>query len=337
MITVSVCMIVKNESQILKRCLDSLKCIWDELIIVDTGSTDETMAVAKEYTDRVYSFEWNGSFSDARNFAIDKASCEYIYSADADEILEGDNVAKFLALKECMDPAVDVVQMYYGNQLDCGTVYNFDRELRPKLFRRIKKIRFTEPIHETLNIEPVIFDSDIEITHRPQSQHASRDLAIFKGLIAKGERLSTRLEHFFTREMYMQGSEADLECCEDYLTAVTSDTERSTDEVLEACVLLTKLYRIRGDVAAMFDNVVKIVAMESCSEVCDELGQYYLDSGKPEDAAIWFYNAYHECTPILSIKAGKEIPLGGLVTVYERMGESAVADEYRRLLNEEND
>ncbi len=53
MITVSVCMIVKNESNTLTRCLDSLKSIWDELIIVDTGSTDNTIELARTYTDKV--------------------------------------------------------------------------------------------------------------------------------------------------------------------------------------------------------------------------------------------------------------------------------------------
>ena len=85
---ISVCMIVKNEEDILKRCLDSLKGIWDELIIVDTGSTDATKAVAAEYTDKIYDFKWTGNFSDARNFAFSKAGMEYIYSADADEVLD---------------------------------------------------------------------------------------------------------------------------------------------------------------------------------------------------------------------------------------------------------
>ena len=335
MITVSVCMIVKNESQILARCLDSLRGIWDELIIVDTGSQDDTVTIARRYTDKVYSFEWTGDFSEARNFALDKASCDYIYSADADEILEGDNVDKFLALKRCLDPCIDVVQMYYGNQLDNGTVYNFDRELRPKLFRRLKPIRFIEPIHETLNISPVVFDSDIEITHKPTSQHGSRDIATFKRLIAEGTILSERLEHFFAREMYMQGTIQDLQECESYLNSVTVSEDRNTDEVLEACVLLTRLYRVTGKIPEMFDNAIKVVAMESCSEVCVELGQYYYDIGKYTDAAVWFYNAYHECTPILSIHSGKEDAIGGLADTYEKMGDPDTAAEYRNLLNEE--
>ena len=54
MIRISVCMIVKNEEDVLARCLDSLRGIWDELIIVDTGSTDRTKEIAKKYTDRIF-------------------------------------------------------------------------------------------------------------------------------------------------------------------------------------------------------------------------------------------------------------------------------------------
>ena len=86
MATISVCMIVKNEEKVLAGCLDSLEGLWEELIIVDTGSTDATKEIAKKYTDKVYDFTWTGNFSDARNFSFSKASCEYIYSADADEV-----------------------------------------------------------------------------------------------------------------------------------------------------------------------------------------------------------------------------------------------------------
>ena len=136
MITISLCMIVKNEEKLLARCLDSVADIMDELIIVDTGSTDRTKEIAARYTDKIYDFEWIGDFAAARNFAFSKATMEYIYSADADEALDEENREIFRRLKENLLPEIDIVQMYYANQLDFGTIYNFDRELRPKLFKR---------------------------------------------------------------------------------------------------------------------------------------------------------------------------------------------------------
>ena len=334
MVTISVCMIVKNEEDILARCLDSLEGIWDELIIVDTGSSDNTKEIASKYTDKVYDFVWTGDFSEARNFALSKATCEYIYSADADEILDGINHELFLSLKSCLDPAIDVVQMYYGNQLEQGTVYNYDKELRPKLFKRVRPIQFIEPIHETLNIEPVIFDSEIVITHKPTSQHGGRDIETFKRLIAQGDMLSHRLRSFLFRELYMLGSMDDLMQLKEYLYLITEADDSTTDETLEACVLLAKYHRLCGEYIEMFNNVVKVVAMGSNSEICVELGQYYLECGDPINASIWFYNAYHECEPVLSIKAGKEYALEGLVRCYEELGDTENAAFYRTFIEE---
>ena len=92
----SLCMIVKNEERVLARCLDSLKDVMDEIIIVDTGSSDRTRRIAAEYTDLIYDFARVDDFSAARKFAFSKATGDYIYSADADEYLDEENQAKAL-------------------------------------------------------------------------------------------------------------------------------------------------------------------------------------------------------------------------------------------------
>ena len=70
MITISLCMIVKNEEAVLARCLDSIAGLMDEIIIVDTGSHDRTKEIAAKYTKNIYDFTWTGNFSDARNFSF---------------------------------------------------------------------------------------------------------------------------------------------------------------------------------------------------------------------------------------------------------------------------
>ena len=88
MITISLCMIVKNEEAVLDRCLSSIADLMDEIIIVDTGSTDGTKAIAARYTSQIYDFRWEDDFAAARNFAFSKASMEYIYAPDADEVID---------------------------------------------------------------------------------------------------------------------------------------------------------------------------------------------------------------------------------------------------------
>ena len=98
MATISLCMIVKNEEKVLARCLDSIQDLMDEIIIVDTGSFDRTKEIAAKYTDRIYDFVWDNDFAAARNFSFSKAGCDYIYTADADEVIDEENREKFRAV-----------------------------------------------------------------------------------------------------------------------------------------------------------------------------------------------------------------------------------------------
>ena len=82
---ISICMIVKNESKILEKCLESIYNYNYEIVIVDTGSTDNTKEIALRYTKNVFDFAWCDDFSVARNFSIDKASNDFILVLDADE------------------------------------------------------------------------------------------------------------------------------------------------------------------------------------------------------------------------------------------------------------
>ena len=159
----SLCMIVKNEEAVLRDCLDSLKELMDEIIIVDTGSTDKTKEIAAEYTSNVYDFEWVNDFAAARNYAFSKATGDYIYSADADEYLDEENRVKFKALKKVLMPEVEIVQMIYVTEQINHPTENFVKDLRPKLFKRLREFTWIDPIHETINTSPIVFDSDIEV------------------------------------------------------------------------------------------------------------------------------------------------------------------------------
>ena len=199
MITISLCMIVKNEEAVLARCLDTVADLVDEIVIVDTGSTNATKEIAARYTEHIYDFTWIDDFSAARNFAFSKATKEYIYTADADEVISPENRQKFLQLKENLLPEIEIVQMLYGNQLQFGTVYNYDEEYRPKLFKRLREFVWQEPIHEMIRLEPVIYDSDIVITHMPATSHASRDLKNFRKQTGEGKKLSKRLQNMYAK------------------------------------------------------------------------------------------------------------------------------------------
>lgn len=330
MITVSLCMIVKNEEKVLKRCLDSVADLVEELIIVDTGSTDSTKEIAAAYPGvLLYDFTWIDDFSAARNFAFSKATKDYIYSADADEVLDEENRERFRILKGALLPEVEIVQMKYGNQLQFGTVYNFDEEYRPKLFKRLREFVWQEPIHETIRLSPVVYDSDIVITHMPHSSHAGRDFAAFLRAVERGERLSERLLNMYAKELFLAGEDDDFIRAQSVFYEAARDTDRDGEAVKEACLVTAAAARRGGDDAGFFKFAVKVLAEGGCSELCREFGDFYFEKKDYEEAAIWYYNACYETEPILALKTAGAETMEKLALCYDRLGLSKEAAQYR--------
>ena len=329
MITISLCMIVKNEEAILARCLDSVADLVEEIIVVDTGSTDATKEIAARYTDKIYDFEWIDDFSAARNFAFSKATREYIYTADADELINEENREKFRLLKENLLPEIEIVQMKYGNQLSFGTVYNFDEEYRPKLFKRLREFVWEEAIHETIRTFPVVYDSDIVITHLPTSPHGGRDLKNFRRQISEGKLLSKRLNNMYARELLLVGTPSDIQAAAPYFEQISMNCDMQADALVEAYCVLVKAARLQKDIVHLMKYAMKGVLTKECSEICLEVGLFYEACKDYEEAAVWFYNAAFETEPVLVLNASQEEPLQGLIRCYEALGLKEQVEQYR--------
>lgn len=165
--SVSLCMIVKNEEKVLARCLDSVQGLVDEIVVVDTGSTDRTKEIAGQYTTLIYDYEWKQDFSDARNFAGAKAGGDWIFVLDADEYVDRGNLADVVDNLGKTDAAIDVLsaQIYnftgnYAENLVIHTYYKFYRN-RPDLY-------YYRALHEQLKKtdgEIVIGESGLIVYH----------------------------------------------------------------------------------------------------------------------------------------------------------------------------
>lgn len=328
MITVSMCMIVKNEEAVLERCLKSTADLMDEIIILDTGSTDRTKEIAAKYTDKIYDFTWTGSFADARNASFSYAQMDYIYCADADEVLEEENRERFLRLKQTLLPEIEIVQMYYCNQLQFNSVYNFDKEYRPKLYKRSRQFRWEAAIHEMVVLEPVVYDSDIEILHLPQSGHADRDLETFAAMGQKGERLDKRLHNLYARELFLAGRPEDFQAAVPVFLQSFADESRSMEELKEAGCVLARAARIRKDEAMFFKYALKNIACDGCSEMCMEIGFHYKEKKDYEEAILWFYNAAYETTSLLDLRSSGDKPRLELAECYRILGYEEQAESY---------
>lgn len=314
--TISLCMIVKNEEAVLERCLDSIADLMDEIIIVDTGSTDRTREIAARYTSKIYDYKWTNDFSAARNFSFSKATMEYIYTADADEILDEENHARFLRLKNYLLPEIEIVQMKYMTVSEFDTVLNAQKEYRPKLFRRLRSFTWVDPIHETVRLQPVIFDSDVEILHKPQSLHSKRDFSIFIKAFEHDGRFSPKIRTMYAKELLKTGDTRDFADAKPIFRAIF-DNDASDDARKEASCILAHIYRLEGNKNEFFKLTMKDMLTNPCAEICYELGMFFLSERDYEEAVLWFYNAAYETESILDIHTSGDLPLLGLVECYE--------------------
>ena len=334
MITISVCMIVKNEEAQLAACLDSLKPIADEIIIVDTGSSDRTKEIAARYTDRIYDFPWIDDFAAARNFAFSKAAKEYIYTADADEVIDENNIRLFRRVKELLPPETEIVQMYYLNLMEENTAYNSKRELRPKLFRRLRTFEWINPVHETVRLDPVIYNSDIEIMHLAKGSHAKRDFATFQKALRRGMRLDKVLHSMYAKELFIAGDRDDLAEAVPFFEQSLSDPSRTEDEHREARCVLARAYRTGGDTAGFFRLCLRDVIAVPCSEMCGEIGHFFYDSGSYAEALCWLNDAIFETEAVITILSQGKENLSLLADCYEKTGDPENAEKYRKMAEE---
>ena len=337
MVTLSVCMIVKNEEDNLPRCLEGLKDMADEIVIVDTGSSDRTIEIAKGLGAKVYEYEWTDNFSDARNFAFSKATCDFIYSADADETIDADNLQRFKDLMRDigeLELDIDIVQMYYCGQLDNNTVYNYDRELRPKLFRRVRSFIWQDPIHESVKLDPTVVNSDIEIQHHAAPDHGVRDLSAFRRAVNGGLYLSKRLHNLYARELFIVGTEEDFHLAKQFFLESSLDVNRSLDEVKEASCVLAHIAVSDNDLELLLKYALKDAISESSSEMCYELGRYYQQKKDYDEAIVWYYNAAYEANCILDAHHGGDLPLRSIAECYHALGDEENAADYEREADE---
>jgi glycosyltransferase involved in cell wall biosynthesis len=144
-------MIVKNEEKYLPQCLNSIKDIIDEIIIVDTGSTDKTVEIAESFGAKVYHFQWTQSFSEARNVSLKYATKDWILILDADDMLCSEDIDKFIELK---NSALDENSLYFFETLNyCGGFAdsnNISVNLNPRLFKNNHGFYYEGEVHNQL-------------------------------------------------------------------------------------------------------------------------------------------------------------------------------------------
>lgn len=144
---ISLAMIVKNEEQHLEKCLERIKNIVDEIVVVDTGSTDNTLNIAKMHNAKVFEYEWNNDFSSARNYASEKCIGDWILVLDADEYVSVGDRTTLEEFAKCNKFAIGKIEQHNKYEDESGVTYS--TECISRFYPR--GIKFYGIIHEQLD------------------------------------------------------------------------------------------------------------------------------------------------------------------------------------------
>lgn len=285
MASISLCMIMRNEEETIERCLQSVEPLVDEIIMVDTGSTDQTKEIVQKYTDRVYDFVWIDDFSAARNYSFQLATQDYILWLDADDVLSEEDQVKLRKLKQTIDSSVDSVTMIYH--------YAFDefgnptvRFRRNRLVKRAKQFQWQGAVHEYLSVSGKIINSDLVVTHKRIDRLSNRNLSIYEKRLANSEKFTPRDLFYYANELKDHGK---LHAAAEYYQRFLYEGEGWVEDNISACDKLADLYSQLGEIDREREFILKSFQYDTPrAELCCRMGYSYLREKDYQRATFWY-------------------------------------------------
>lgn len=284
----SLCMIVKDEEEVLARCLDSVKDCVDEIIIVDTGSHDQTREIAGAYASAVYDFVWKDDFSAARNFSFSKATGDYILWLDADDCLSPENGERLLALKKTLaDGLYDRINCPYCVAFDDSGSPTY-RYIRERILKKESCPPWQGRVHEAIPPYGKIFQSDFAVFHLgSKKSRGDRNLRIYEKW-AEEEPLSPRDLFYYGRELYYHKL---------YTAAIAVLREAIESDLwyvnkIEACKISAKCFAEKGEREKAFRALfTSFLFGEPRASVACEIAALFQGAGQTREAIFWYETA----------------------------------------------
>lgn len=333
MATISLCMIVRNEEEVIDSCLDSVQDIADEIVVVDTGSTDCTKEIVSRYTDKVYDFPWIDDFSAARNFAFSQATKSYILWLDADDVILESDCNKFLELKKSLDPSVDSVTMHYHLSKDENDQV-ISSLRRNRLVKRSRNFKWIGAVHEYLEVNGSILNSDIAITHCKIYHDSNRNLRIYERRIENGESFSTRDLYYYANELMDHDKH---EKAITYYQKFLDTKQGWIEDNIAACSKMADCYLALDDSEKYLQYIYKSFDYDTPrAELCCRLGFYYLQMNQLKQAIFWYKIATEleqpaDCWGTIQQACWTWLPHLQLCVCYDRIGNHDLACSHNEI------
>jgi len=285
--TISLCMIVKDEEKTLARILSIAEKFCDEIIIVDTGSSDDTLKIAKKFTDKIFGYRFNGDFSAARNYAFSFAKCDYLLWLDADDFIDAKNIEKIEKLKKTGLYA-DIYTFLYNtyDRKNGNLLLSFYRE---RLLKRDKNYKFYGAVHEAIPLTGNVVFTDIIVEHRKEkTRDAKRNLNIYFLLKKRKYAFSGRDVYYFARELYYNGyyKQAAVNF-KKFLKLGGQDADEAEARVLLSDCFIREKSTEKAE-AVIIEALKKFVPYP---EMLCALGRVYYEKGEYEKSAFYYKTA----------------------------------------------
>ena len=282
----SVCMIVKNEADVLGRVLNDVINFADEIIIVDTGSTDNTKEIAYRYTSKVYDFEWCDDFSKARNFSFSLATMDYIMWLDADDTIPLSEQIKINLLREKdASELPDCIMCYYVQSVDANNQPKF-MYYRERIVRNHFGFEWLEPVHEVIVPMGNIEYSDIKIYHKKvKPTLPKRNLKIYQKLEKSKTPLSPRAMYYYSRELYYNNyPKKAIKMIHKFLKS-----DGWAENKIDACLIRAKCYILENKYEdAKISLTQSFAYAPPRANICCELGRLYFNEKAFRTAKFWY-------------------------------------------------
>lgn len=334
MVTISLCMIVKNEEEVLGRCLESVKDLADEIIIVDTGSEDRTKEIASRFTDKIHDFPWQDDFAAARNFAFSKASMDYQMWLDADDVILPKDREDFRKMKKEFKKDVDMVMLPYHVAFDENgnpsmTYY------RERLMRRERGYVWQGAVHEVVVPAGNIVYGTAAVCHK--KLHASdpdRNLRIYESMKERGQITDPRHQFYYGRELLYHGRYGEAA---DVLEHFLKEGKGWLENEISACLNLSECYEKLGQGQKALDSLLLSFRYDvPRPEACCAVGRFFLEQGRLEEAVYWYEGAKTckdkgQAGGFTNPDCRGFIPDIQLCVCYDRMGDREKAIQYHEM------
>lgn len=332
-VSISLCMIVKNEEEVIARCLDSARNIADEIIVVDTGSTDHTKAIIRDYTDRCYDFVWIDDFSTARNFSFSQATKDYILWLDADDVILESSMDKFLFLKHNLTTDIDSVILPYHYDHDQHGNVTLSLHLN-RLVKRSNNFQWIGCIHEYLEVSGHIVLRDIPVSHFRTRPDSDRNLQIFNGIIGRGQSLTSRDLYYYASELLVNGRYDEAIA---YFHKFLSSGQGWLEDNISACGKMADCYLALNDTENSLRYIYKSFDYDRPRpDFCCRLGDHFLRNEQLPQAIFWYKLATELKQPIISWGVVNHpywtwLPHLQLCLCYDKIGHYALAHKHNEI------